>query len=253
MTFADWEADGFPIGHVAPIGKGAARDLRAAFEQMAGQCARRQQIEILRAPAELVDQRSQDHRAVHHPSGDDDVRALRQRRRDRERTEIGVGADDVFGEGRPGEHIAMAGRPQFVQSRAQVVAVDEGHGQREARLADHPLERRRQSGRIDAAGIGDDFQALRSDLMKMRADVNRQEIGPIARGGIGGLHPAEDAHRTFGQIVEDQIVESPIGQQLRHRERGIGKGRRRSANAYHPGFVSRRHAPSAPLWCRGHG
>ena len=79
-----------------------------------------------------------------------------------------------------------------------------------------------------------DLDAARGNLGKVGADVNGQEICPIARRRIRHLDPAEDAHGTFRQIVEDQVVKVSAGQQLRHGQGRVGKRRGRSANSHDP-------------------
>ena len=98
------------VGDVAPIGKITARHLRPAFDQMPRQRPTGQRIEIVRAPAERVDQRTESDGAVHAASGDDDVRAAGERFGDRERAQIGIGGHDArtLGQGIAGEHLGRA-------------------------------------------------------------------------------------------------------------------------------------------------
>ncbi len=163
-----------------------------------------------------MDQWSQHYGTVHDASGDDDVRSLVQRRRDGKGTEISVGADDVFREGSTSKHVAMPGGPQLLHPCAQIVALDIGNGKGKTLLIDHALQRGGQPRRIDATCVGDHLHALSRDLAQMRSDMDGQEISAKSGSRIGGLHPAENAHRTFGQIIEDQIVKPPAIQQLRY-------------------------------------
>jgi hypothetical protein len=64
-----------PDRHVLPIGEQAAGGLRSALEQVAREAALSELVEILGAPAELVDQRTERKRRVDATTGDDDVRA----------------------------------------------------------------------------------------------------------------------------------------------------------------------------------
>ena len=114
-AFADRHADPGPVRHIAPVGESAAGHLRRTFEQMARQRAGRQQIEIVRAPAEFVDQRPERHGAVDGAAGDDDVGPGRQRGGDREAAGIGhqavdaIGTRDLVEHRRAVEHVAGIG------------------------------------------------------------------------------------------------------------------------------------------------
>ena len=46
------------------------------------------------------------------------------------------------------------------------------------------------------------------------------EVGRKAASGIGGSHPPEQAHGSFGQIVEDDVIDASTDQ-LRHRQRAV--------------------------------
>ena len=96
------KAEAGEAGHVldAGVGEIAAADLPGAFEQVADHRALAQQVPVVHAPAEFVQQRRQHQRRVGHPAGDDDVRALRQRVRHRLRAEIGIGRQDAFAQRR---------------------------------------------------------------------------------------------------------------------------------------------------------
>ena len=60
-TFCDRPADIVPAGfHVFPVREIAARDLRAAFQQMAAQRALRQPVVVGRLPSEFMDERRSD-------------------------------------------------------------------------------------------------------------------------------------------------------------------------------------------------
>ena len=84
---------------------------------------------------------------------------------------------------------------------------------------------------IDATGIGDDLHALGFDVLQVGADMDIDKVGQIARGRIGILHPAEYAHRPFGEIVEDQIIHPRHGQKLGHGDRAVDKRAGGSADA----------------------
>ena len=84
-------------GHVlvARVGKISAGDLRAAFEQMAGERAGGEPVPVVRRPPEHVQQRTERESGIGDPPGHNDVGALVERLRDRLRAEIEIGGDDV--------------------------------------------------------------------------------------------------------------------------------------------------------------
>ena len=76
----DRVADVRPVGHRGPVGVQAAGGLAAAFDDVAGEAARGEPVEVVGRPAELVHQHAERHRAVDAAAGDDDVGARVQRR-----------------------------------------------------------------------------------------------------------------------------------------------------------------------------
>ena len=77
MTLGNRRADRGPAFDLAPVGEGAAGDLRAAFDQVPRQRAPRQLRKIVRSPAEAVDQQAQRQRRIDHSPGHHDLRAFR--------------------------------------------------------------------------------------------------------------------------------------------------------------------------------
>ena len=232
-AFGNRAADTVPAGHIAPIGEGAAGRLRPAFDQVPGQRAGSQKIEIARPPAEFMDQRPQRQRRIDNAPGDDDIGAAGQRRRDGKRPEIGVAAGQpVRRKRRAIGHVDRAGG-KFGGARRQVVAGDGRDLQVQPQFRQPPPQHRRQPGRVDATGIGDDPHPLFGNRRQMRADMDRHEIGREAARRIGQPHPAEQSHRAFGQIIEDDVID-PGSQQLRHRQRRIDEEGRAAADADNP-------------------
>ncbi len=89
--FDDGEADVGDVGHFEPIGADAARDLCAAFDQVAGDGRPGQTVEIVFVPAEVMDGGSDGERWVGNAAGDNDVGTISKRLHDGCGAEIRVG------------------------------------------------------------------------------------------------------------------------------------------------------------------
>ena len=109
-------------GHifVAGVGKVAAGDLRAAFEQMARHGGAGQAVPVVGRPAVVRHGRAQHQRWVGHAAADHDVGPGAQRIGNGLRADVGVGADDGLG-GHGGAQGTLQQRP--VMGAAQVVAL----------------------------------------------------------------------------------------------------------------------------------
>jgi hypothetical protein len=219
-ALGDRKAHVVPAGHALPVGVVAAGGLRAAFDQVPGQAALRELVEVVGRPAEVRDQRRQRHRAVHAAAGDDDVGARGKRRRDRERAEVGVGAHHLGRERRAGEHLLRAGRAQRLDLRHQVVAEHRGDLQLHA-LGLGCGDQGFAAGRgVDPAGVGDDADAARLELLHQRLD-GADEIGRVAQARILGLGADQQRHRDLGQVVEDEHVDVAVLDELGGRELAV--------------------------------
>ena len=96
IDFGDRIADFGQPRHVfvARVGKIAAGDLRAAFEQMACKRTGGEPIPVVGGPTEGMQQWSERQCGIGNASGHDDVGTLIERLRDRLRTEIKISRDD---------------------------------------------------------------------------------------------------------------------------------------------------------------
>ncbi len=93
LGFDDGVADVRHVGNVLPIHLAvAAGTLRAAFDDVAGDRARREFVVIVGLPAEAVDHGRERERGIGGAAGDHDVRAGSQRFGQREGADVGVGA-----------------------------------------------------------------------------------------------------------------------------------------------------------------
>ncbi len=165
LGFDDRIADVRHIGNALPIHLAiAAGALRAAFDDMSGDCARCKLVVLIGFPSEAMDHGRERERGIGRAARDDDVRSRRQRLRQRESADVGVGALDAianFGQRLAGIHIAhfVALGQELVEAGEDVVAEHDGDFQT-GRKANHFA---RAGYGIHAAGIGDDCDAALAD------------------------------------------------------------------------------------------
>jgi hypothetical protein len=212
-----------------PVGKQPPRGLRAAFDHMAGERALRQPVPVVRAPAEVMDQRAQRQRRIDHPAGDHHLGPGIERRGDRARAQIGIGAGHPFGQ-RPAVHRPHARGADRGPVGQQVVARHHRQAEGEALPGRLGSKGRGQRGRIHPAGVGDQPDALRPDLRQHRAD-RRQPVGHETCPRIARPLPGEDRHRHLGQIVAGQDVNPPALDQLARGVDRVAPGGRGVADA----------------------
>jgi hypothetical protein len=231
MALDDRIADVRPVRNVFPVGVQAAGRLAAALDDVAGQAAGSQQVEVGSGPAELVHQRPQRHRAVDAASGDHHLGTGRERGGDRQRAEIGVGAQHLLGQGFAAEHVLDAARAQGRHLRADVVALDHRDAQRDACRLGQRLQRGRASVRIDAARVADHLDALPLQFGEHRLHRDVDEVGGPAHLGLLGARRRKNGHRRFGQVVEHQVVEPAALHQLRRGHHAVAPEARGAADA----------------------
>ena len=115
-------ADIFPARHLLPIGMHAAGRLRPAFEDVTHKAAGCEPVVIVGRPAEFMHQDAERQRRIRATPGDDDIGATIERRRDRQRAEIGVGGQKLRRQRFARRSFADRGA-QRVDARHHVVAV----------------------------------------------------------------------------------------------------------------------------------
>ncbi|SHW48737.1 Uncharacterised protein [Mycobacteroides abscessus subsp. abscessus] len=158
-------------------------------------------------PAEVRGGRSDDHRGVGDPAGDDDVGAGLQTVHDAPRAEVGVG-------GQWGAEAELAG------TRHEVVALDVCHVDRQPELVGQGAYRCCQAGRIEAAGVGDDLHALVQGQAQRLLQLTQEGLG-VAEVGVLGPVPREDQHGQLGEVVAGQVVQLTPGEHLVHRRQPV--------------------------------
>ena len=97
----------------------------------------------------------------------------------------------------------------------EVVAFHVGDREVEAALLDEVAQRVGESGRVEAAGVGDELDAPFGDELEVVADL-LEERGGESLGGILLLRSGEDEHRQFGQVVAGEVVELAAFEHLAH-------------------------------------
>jgi len=96
----------------------------AAFDEVASEAALGKAVVVVRRPVKFVHQWRQDHGAVRHAAGDDNVRPLFQCTDNARRAQIRVEADHHAGQGSVGVDLGDAGFRELALLRHQVVAQD---------------------------------------------------------------------------------------------------------------------------------
>ena len=249
-TLGDGKAHAVPARrHLLPVREVAAGGLAAAFDQMPGERAGGEAVPVLGRPAELVDQRAQGHGAVDHAAGDDDIGARIQRRRDRERAEVGVGTRQLRGQRLAVEHLAHAARAQFFAAFQQLVTFDGADFQRHAGFVERSANRLRTRCEVHAAGIGDHADLAPGDLAGQRLDHLGDEVGRVTRIGRLAARLGENRHGHFGEVVEHQVLHVAVQHELLGAVGSIAPVTGGAADAY----GARAHAASSSLSsaCRG--
>ena len=216
VAFDDRIADVGEIGNRLPVVEAvAARALRAALDDVAGDDAGGEAVPVVGLPAELVAERRHRERRIGRPAGDDDVGALRERLDDRHGPDVGVRRQHAVADRRErlaGLHVRerMSRRDELVESRQEVVARDDAdpHGLGDAVLLRDLANGGRARRRIHAAGIGDHAHASRRDGRQHALD-RADEIARVPHLGIALLLLLQNAHRDFGEVVEHEVVDLP--------------------------------------------
>ena len=129
--FNNWETHVGEVGNAAPLVLAiSSRTLRATFNDVTRDSARRDLVPIVSRPAKLVHQRRERQAGVGCAASDHDLRAAIQRFHHRRGAEINVRALNSIANGgqrRAGIHVAQldAARQQLIELRHDVVASDD--------------------------------------------------------------------------------------------------------------------------------
>src|SRR5205823_10762753 len=91
--FHDGESDVVIVRNVQPIGADPAGNLRAAFDQVAGNRGPGNMIVVVHRPAEMCDTRRDGETWIGHAAGDDNIGAAIERVDDRRGADVSVGGD----------------------------------------------------------------------------------------------------------------------------------------------------------------
>ena len=244
-AFRDGKADIFVTLHPLPIGEDAPRGLGAALDEVTGQTARGQQVQLIVAPAEFVHQRTQGQRAVHATAGDHHLGARIQCCGDGPCAEVGIHAGHFGRQGLARIHLPRVQAAHPFQAGQQVVPHDHRYGEADAGLTGHVPQRVTAGHGIDAPGVGDHTNTLARDLGQQGRHHARYEIAGVPVGWRSGAGTHQKRHGDLGQIVQNQIVDAAFAHQLGRTQLGIAPKRRPAPDAND--FIS--HVNTALIGC----
>ena len=207
LSFDYGVTDADEVLYLTPVGVVAARALGATLGDVAGNRAGGQLVIVLRRPAKLVDHRAADERRVGDAAGNDDLGARGEALGHGERTDVGVGAEQVvldLGQRPAVVHVLhrVAGVGQFRDAGQDVVAVDYADFEALDALLAGEFENGLQAAvGVDSAGVGDHLDALLVDCGQ-RAVQHLHEVRRVSRCRIPPLELLHDAHGDFREVVE---------------------------------------------------
>ena len=253
VGFADGDriADLLVDREIEPVGEEATGGLRRALEQMADQAAGREQVVVVNGPAEVVHQRPERQGAVDASACDDDVCALRQRRRDGLGTEVGVETGHALRECGAGKHFAHTGLTQRRLLLAQIVTLHHHDAQRNAGRLRRGAQRACARVGIHATGVRQQLDPTLGDLRKMRRDIG-DEVRRIAGAAILDARTGHQRQRQLREIVEHQHVDIAALHQLLDADGAVAPKGRGAADAQcscHTGCRSTRCGSVDPPSC----
>ena len=184
------------VGQVGDFGEErvvAAGGLYAAFDDVAGDHRSGELVVVGAGPAEVRGRRSDDHRRVGDPAGDDDVGPVVEAVDDAPRAQVGVRGQ-------------RGAEPKFRRAGLQVVAFDVGDPGGDAQALGQRAYRVGQAGGVEAAGVGDDAYAAVARLAQAVLELGEEGLGVAA---VGMFHPVatQDEHGEFGQVIAGEVVD----------------------------------------------
>lgn len=174
---------------VVPAGR-----LRTALQDVPGDHGPREGVQVVGPPAEVGGGRAGDEGRVGDPAGDDDVGPGAQAGGDAGAAEVGVGGEEPVRHG-------------------QAVALDMGDGDRHPDPGGQLPYGVGQSGRVEAARVGDDLHAALVGEAEPFFEL-AQEGGGVALLRVLEAAAAEDQHGQLGEVVAGEDVEGAAGEHL---------------------------------------
>ena len=226
---------------IARVGKVAACDLCAAFQQMPGHGGARQPVPVVQCPPVVRQRGAQHQRWVGHTATDHDLGACAQRIGNGLRADVGVGADDGLG-GHGATQRTLQQRAVF--GAAQVVALQHGNARAgQAQLGRQRVDAARGTVRVGRAKVADDAHAVRQALRQHGAQQVHQQ-GFITCIGVSAARELGERQRALGQGLEDEHRRLAAGDERLHHGQGrVGAVAREAGGAAHQqvGFLVVRH------------
>ena len=180
----------------------------------------RKAVEVLRSPAELVNQRPERERRVHTSSGNHHVRPSPERGSDWTSAKIGIEAQRFGDQRRPDTHLRDPKRAELVDAIHQVVTLDPGDSYRRPCSLGHGTERIGRGLRVHSTGIRHDTHLLLDEPRQVTPD-HSDHVGRIPKCRILFPRPRKNPHRDLGKRLEEDVVTSPGVEQLRRSKRAV--------------------------------
>ena len=194
---------------------------------MPGHGARREAVEVVGPPAEMMHRGGEEQGRVGHATGDDHVGAGLQRRDHRVGAEIGVGRHDAIPDAVEGGAGLVQGEPPLRQDHlGHFVPGDGGAGQvMEAQFGGHLKRGARGGDGVGGAHVRDDADAVPGAGGQDGPHAVAQVGVEPGRGvGLSGQNLARDG--AFGQAFKDEVVDGPgLGQCHGRFDAVVGKAR----------------------------
>ena len=126
---------------------------------------------------------------------------------------------------------------EFVQSRQEIVARDDGNGPlAESRALEDRARLGRAGGWLHAAGVSDDLQIGLALERGAKPLQHVEKVGGEAGLWIALLLEREDRHRQLGEVFERQVIELALLGEQHGRIEIIAPKSTAVADAHAPGF-----------------
>ena len=165
MAFNNRKPHVVVIFHLFPVGEITTGTLSATFYYVTCQASLGQLVVIAPTPSEFMNQGRQYQCAIHHPTGDNNIRSLLQCGHDSGRAQIGVHADNKWRQGVAAVDFVYFQLPDVGLQWHQVITQDYGHLQTQTRLLDQRFKCLRATCWIDASGVANDFGPFGGDVL----------------------------------------------------------------------------------------
>ena len=170
--------------------------------------------------------------AVYAAAGDDDLRTRVQRLLDGRGTQVGIGAEQAFGQRRTTLQFLNAFFTQSWNERQHIVALHHRYADGHALLCRNDSQRGGAGVGVHTAGIADDFDVFRHHVLEDGFHGHRHKVGGITQLRVFQAGGGEDGHGQLGQVVKHHIVDLAQLHQLRRAHAAVTPEAGSATNAY---------------------